>query len=236
MADTMISIPLVLTHPHTCSYLAERQSQSIFVHPSQPLDTDIYSQLIQQGFRRSGDDVYTPRCPDCSACIAARIAVQDFKANRSQQRCWQKNRHISTIIKPARFEYAHYQLYLHYQHSRHTGGDMAEASPEDYIEFLSSSWCETMFVEFSLAGELAGIAVVDDLNNALSAVYTFFNPKFSNYGLGVYAVLWQIEHAKQLQKDFVYLGYWIKDCQKMAYKNNYQPLQILRNKQWQVED
>jgi arginine-tRNA-protein transferase len=228
----MISIPLVLTNPRTCSYLAEQQSQTVFVHPSQTMSTAIYSHLIQQGFRRSGDDVYIPHCPNCSACIPARLAVQDFKANRSQQRCWQKNRDTTVIIKPARFEAAHYQLYLHYQHSRHTGADMAEASPGDYIEFLSSSWCDTVFVEFSIAGELAGLAVVDDLNNALSAVYTFFDPKFSNYSLGVYAVLWQIEHAKQLQKNFVYLGFWIKECQKMAYKSNYQPLQILRNKQW----
>ena len=122
------------------------------------------------------------------------------------------------VIKPAHFEIAHYQLYLHYQDSRHAGGDMADSSPEDYIQFLSSSWCDTIFVEFFIAGELAGLAIVDILNNALSAVYTFFDPKFSNYGLGVYAVLWQIEYAKQLQKDFVYLGFWITECQKMAYK------------------
>jgi len=91
---------------------------------------------------------------------------------------------------------------------------MAESSPSEYINFLSSSWCDTVFVEFLINDELAGIAVVDQLDNALSAVYTFFDPKFSHYSLGVYAVLWQIEQAKRQQKEFLYLGFWIQACQK----------------------
>jgi arginine-tRNA-protein transferase len=229
----MTSIPLVLTQPHPCSYLDEQQSQSIFVHPSYPLNTVIYGQLIKQGFRRSGDEIYVPHCPHCAACIPARLAVHQFKANRSQQRCLQKNSQTKAVIKPARFELAHYELYLRYQQSRHTGGNMAESSPSEYINFLGSSWCDTVFVEFSINDQLAGIAVVDQLDNALSAVYTFFDPQFSTHSLGVYAVLWQIEQAKQQQKEFLYLGFWIQACQKMAYKSNYQPLQILRDKQWQ---
>lgn len=228
----MISIPLVITPPRACSYLDEQQSQSIFVHPSYSLNTTIYSQLIQQGFRRSGDEVYVPHCPHCSACVSARIAVHQFKPNRSQQRCLRKNSHTTAVIKPAVFVEAHYELYLRYQNIRHTDGDMALATPDDYIGFLSCSWTDTMFVEFSIDGELAGIAVVDQLNNALSAVYTFFDPKFASYSLGVYAVLWQIEQAKLQQKEFLYLGFWIKNCQKMAYKSNYHPLQILHDKQW----
>jgi arginine-tRNA-protein transferase len=203
------------------------------VHPSYPLTTSIYNQLIEQGFRRSGDEVYVPHCPHCNACIPARIAVQQFTPNRSQQRCWRNNSHITAVIKPAVFEQAHYDLYVRYQQTRHIGGSMAESSPDDYIDFLGSSWCDTVFVEFSIDNELAGVAIVDQLNNALSAVYTFFDPQFSSYSLGVYAVLWQIEYAKQQRKDFLYLGFWIQACQKMAYKSNYQPLQIFRDKQWQ---
>ncbi len=228
----MISIPLVLTSIHPCSYLENEQSQSIFVHPSYPLTTSIYTQLIAQGFRRSGDEVYVPHCPHCEACIPVRLAVNQFKPNRSQQRCLHKNSHTKVVIKPAVFEQAHYELYLRYQLTRHTGGNMAESSPDEYINFLSSSWCDTVFVEFSIDDELAGVAIVDQLDNALSAVYTFFDPKFSNYSLGVYAVLWQIEQAKSQQREFLYLGFWIQACQKMAYKHNYQPLQIFRNKQW----
>lgn len=228
----MISIPLYLTPEHACSYLDEEQAQSVFVPPSFQLTTDLYSGLIAQGFRRSGNDIYKPHCGQCTACIPARLAVADFKPNRNQQRCLKKNNFTQALIKPAAFEQAHYDLYLRYQLSRHSDGNMAYSSPDDYMQFLGSSWCDTRFVEFSINGELAGVAVIDQLNNALSAVYTFFDPKFSNTSPGVYAVLWQIEHAKQLKLDFLYLGFWIKQCAKMAYKSQYQPLQILQGKQW----
>ncbi len=228
----MKTLPLFLTEEHPCSYLEGELARSVFVHPSCTMTTLLYGRLMEQGFRRSGDDVYKPYCQHCSACIPVRLAVFEFKQNRSQKRCWEKNRAIQVQIKPAVFEQAHYEMYLRYQTIRHTDGDMARSSPDDYLGFLSSSWCNTQFVEFSINGRLAGIAVVDLFDNAWSAVYTFFEPEFSGYGLGVYAVLWQIEQAKSEHREFLYLGYWIQACKKMAYKSNYQPLQLLLNKQW----
>ena len=228
----MISIPLFLSQKHPCSYLDEAEAQPAFVHPLFEMTTGIYSELIKQGYRRSGDEVYSPHCPHCSACIPVRLRVSEFSPNRSQVRCLRKNSDTTFVIKPATFEKAHYEMYLRYQTERHSDGSMAHSSPNDYLSFLKSTWCETSFVEFSIHGELAALAVVDRLDNAMSAVYTFFEPKFSAYGLGVYAVLWQIGWAKQLGKEFLYLGFWIKQCRKMSYKSDYQPLQIFRDKQW----
>jgi leucyl-tRNA---protein transferase len=228
----MISIPLFLSEKHPCSYIDDEEAQPAFVHPLFEMTTGIYSELIAQGFRRSGDEVYSPYCSQCSACIPVRLKATEFIPSRSQKRCLQKNSNTQVIIKSAEFEQAHFDMYLRYQAARHRDGSMFESSEEDYVRFLKSSWCDTHFVEFSINGELAAIAVVDQLNNALSAVYTFFEPKFSNYSLGVYAVLWQIEQAKQSHKEFLYLGFWIKQCKKMSYKSDYQPLQILRDKQW----
>ncbi len=228
----MISIPLFLTDEHPCSYLDDKLAQSAFVHPSYPLTTEIYARLIEQGFRRSGDEVYKPHCPQCKACIPARLPAAQFRPNRSQKRCWKKNSSTKAVIKPPVFEQAHYGLYLRYQAARHSGGDMAHSSPEDYIGFLGSFWCDTKFVEFSIENELAGVAVIDQFDNAYSAVYTFFEPKFSSHSLGMYAVLWQIEHAKAQQREFLYLGFWINDCKKMAYKKDYRPMQILSENRW----
>lgn len=228
----MISIPLFLTQEHPCSYLEDEYNQSLFVDSSYPITTAIYAQLIMQGFRRSGNEVYAPHCPHCSACIPARLAAARFKPNRSQKRCLKKNINTHVIVKPAVFEQAHYDMYLRYQANRHSDGSMAHASPDDYINFLGSSWCDTKFVEFSINNELAGVAVIDQFENALSAVYTFFEPKFANASLGAYAVLWQIEQAKLQQREFLYLGFWIKTCKKMAYKSVYHPLQLLIDNQW----
>jgi arginine-tRNA-protein transferase len=232
MDAKMISIPVFVTDQSPCSYLDKRNAQSAFVHPSFSQSTTIYSQLIEQGFRRSGNEVYAPRCPTCSECIPTRVAIEQFKTSKNQKRCIKKNQRTSVIIKPAQFEQEHYDMYMRYQKDRHQDGGMANSTEEDYINFLSSQWCNTLFVEFSIGDKCAAVAIVDLLDNALSAVYTFFDPKFSNYSLGTYAVLWQIEHALQMELEFVYLGYWIKNCGKMSYKTQYQPIQGFIEKEW----
>ena len=232
METKMISIPLFLTDQSPCSYLDKKNSQSAFIHPSFSLDTHVYSQLIEQGFRRSGRDVYTPQCPSCSECIPTRLLVEHFNPSKNQKRCIKKNKLTSIIIKPAQFEQHHYEMYQRYQYHRHEDGSMANSSKEDYINFLASDWCDTLFVEFLIDDQCVAVAIIDVLDNALSAVYTFFEPDFSHLSLGTYAVLWQIEFAKQKKLDFIYLGFWIKDCGKMSYKTQYQPIQGLIEKEW----
>jgi arginine-tRNA-protein transferase len=230
--DSMISIPLFLTTESPCNYLDQRNSQSAFVHPSFQLNTLLYSQLIAQGFRRSGNEVYRPHCHNCSECIASRLLVNKFIPSKNQKRCLKKNQLTTVKIKPAQFEQAHYDMYMRYQQHKHEESGMANSTQEDYINFLSSRWCNTLFVEFSIKNELAAVAIVDLLENALSAVYTFFEPKFSSYSLGNYAVLWQQNHANSLGLEFIYLGFWIKNCQKMSYKTQYQPIEGFINNSW----
>ncbi len=228
----MISIPLFVTETHNCSYLPGKTAQTAFVYPSYPVTNNIYSVLIEQGFRRSGNEIYTTHCGDCQQCVPVRIPIKDFRPNRRQKRCKKKNLGTTATIKPATFDKRHYDLYLRYQQHRHSDSSMANSSPEEYIQFLGSSWCNTLFVEFSIEGSLAAVAVVDLLDNALSAVYTFFDPDLTNFSLGTNAVLWQIDHAHALGLEYLYLGYWIKDCRKMNYKAEFQPLFGFINQQW----
>jgi len=228
----MITVPLYLNETHNCSYLDDKSAQFACVHPDFALNITLYQELIEQGFRRSGNHVYRPYCTHCTQCISTRLSVESFKPSRQQRRTLNKNTDLKITLKPAIFEQAHFDLYQCYQRNRHADSDTADTTPEEYINFLSSDWCNTLFVEFKLADELAGVAIVDLFDNALSAVYTFFNPKFSARSLGVYAVLWQIEHAKKLNVDWVYLGYWIKECPKMSYKIKYQPIQGFINNDW----
>lgn len=234
MAHDMISIPLLASPDYECSYLPEQLARSAFINPYFALTPIVYEQLLKQGYRRSGDEVYKPYCRQCHACIPCRIPVRQFKPNRGQQRCWKKHANTTVVIKPPVFEQAHYDLYMRYQKTRHSGGGMEQSSPEDYINFLSSRWCTTCFAEISVDNQLAGVAIIDQFPRSWSAVYTFFDPELEHLSLGIYAVLWQIQQLKQHRLDYLYLGYWIKECRKMAYKDNYQPLEILENNQWRV--
>lgn len=221
----MDELEYFLSVPQRCVYLPSRTAQMMFLPTDLPLSMTTYSHLVSQGFRRSGCLVYRPRCPACQACIPVRIPVDRFCPDRSQRRSRKRNQDLEVIARTPAFRMEHYKLYLRYLNARHPEGDMAEATPDDYLNFLTCHWCKTQFYEFRLQGKPVMVAVVDVLSDGLSAVYTFFDPDHAKRGLGTYAVLWQIEAAKRMGLSWLYLGYWIADCRKMAYKIKFRPQQ-----------
>jgi arginine-tRNA-protein transferase len=235
--DTTRHFALYLTEAHSCVYLADQLSRTLFVDPHALMDGFSYQALINKGFRRSGAHVYRPHCDHCNACVPVRIPVAAFQPNRSQRRNWQRNvAAITSVDTPAVFNSAHFDLYCRYLAARHPDGDMAEdASAENYQNFLVEPWGGvTRFIEFWLADQLIGVAVTDQLEYGLSAVYTFFDPEIAERAPGVFAILTQIELARRLALPYLYLGYWIRDCQKMAYKTRFQPLEAWNGLDWQI--
>ena len=224
------------TAPHACNYLEDRTSISVFADPDATLSTGIYHKLAPLGFRRSGSGLYMPACTSCNQCIPARVVINNFRRSRNQQRVWQRNRDITCTPLDPVFRQDHFELYSRYLSQRHSGGGMENPAPEDYLGFLSSAWSDTLFLEFRSGSTLLGVAVTDCLPDALSSVYTFFDPDFASRSPGTLAILMQIETARELGLEWLYLGYWIPDCQKMAYKNRFRPLQVFRNGCWEDFD
>lgn len=220
------------TPAHNCSYLEDRQATTLFVDPQARITPELYSELSLMGFRRSGDFLYRPHCAGCNACIPARIPVNRFQARRRHRRTWKANADIQARREPARFDPEYYQLYARYIERRHVDGDMYPPSEEQFQSFLMSSWSDTRFYGFRRGDELLGVAVTDRLEDGLSAVYTFFHPDFTERSLGNLAILWQIEECRRLGLPYLYLGYWVRECEKMAYKSDFHPLEILIDGVW----
>lgn len=224
------------TAPRPCSYLGDRNAISVFADPEATLSPAIYNKLASYGFRRSGTDLYVPACPGCSECIPVRILASQFVRSRNQQKIWSKNRDLDFRVLAATYRDEHFDLYFRYQKARHPGGGMDNPTPDEYLRFLVSDWCQTQFLEFSLDGRPVAVAVTDHLHNALSAVYTFFDPDLERRSLGTYAILRQIEMVQGLGRDWLYLGYWIQGSEKMHYKSRFRPMEAYRNGHWQVID
>ncbi|MBF0255302.1 MAG: arginyltransferase [Gammaproteobacteria bacterium] len=228
-----LRLPLLRTPPHPCSYLPGQQAQTLFADPAFGFSDGLYQQLLEQGFRRSGEHIYRPQCPNCSACQSLRLPVAQWRPRRSQRRIW--NRVAAALevraLAPI-FDPQHFDLYRRYIDQRHAEGDMANPSPQAYLQFLTSPWCTSRFVEFRLHQRLLAIAVTDYLSAGLSAVYSFYDPDQEHLSPGVISILWQIQEARRLGLPYLYLGYWIKNCRKMAYKTQYRPHQIFQQGRW----
>ncbi|MDE1712356.1 arginyltransferase (plasmid) [Chromobacterium amazonense] len=232
-AGQVAAIHFYATAPYPCSYLPERQARSQVAIPAEAIDSGVYSQLVRLGFRRSGLYTYRPYCDSCQACIPVRLPVSEFQPSRTQRRVWRRASSLSAHWLPLRFDAEHYALYRLYQQTRHAGGGMSEDDAQQYSEFILKSGVDSHLVEFRQDGALKMVSLVDKLIDGLSAVYTFYDPEDSQMSLGVYNVLWQVEQAREMGLEYVYLGYWIAECRKMSYKSAYRPLQILRGGRWQ---
>ena len=224
------------TPAHPCSYLEEREAVTLFVDPATPMTPALYSALSQRGFRRSGEFLYRPHCQGCNACIPVRIPVSRFQWRRRHRRLLARNAGVSVESRPARFDREIYALYARYIESRHGDGDMYPPSEEQFTGFLISHWSDTRFYCFREDQRLLAVAVVDRLHDGLSAVYTFYDPEQRARGLGNLAVLWQLERCHREGLPYLYLGYWVEECRKMAYKGEFRPLEQLRDNHWQALD
>lgn len=237
---TLHKLQFYITTSYPCGYLPNQRAQSLIATPQHLIDSNVYSGLIQQGFRRSGKFAYRPHCENCNACTPVRLSVEEYKPTRSQKRSFKHHQNLQVRILPLAFHQEQFELYNDYQIARHPekiNVEKSKASCEDktnqYRDFLVESNVETLLIEFRLNDALKMVSVVDVLRDGISAVYTFYKTHEPHTSYGTFNIVWLNEWTRSLGLPYLYLGYWIKNSTKMAYKQNFKPQQALIDGEWQ---
>ena len=232
--DALPAITYYVLPETPCPYMVGRFERKLMTEIAGASSKARYDLLTRAGFRRSHRFAYRPACQDCSACIPVRISTLDFKTSESFNRVWRTNRDLLAIERAAVAMQEHYALFKSYLRARHRDGEMAIMGPDDFRSMVEESDLDTQLIEFRRSDRsLLGGLLLDWVSDGASAVYSYFAPAEKKRSLGTYMILWLVEEARKRGLPYVYLGYWIDDCQKMNYKTRFQPTEALGPAGWQ---
>ena len=219
-------IALTVLPAHDCSYLPGRSAR-MRAFMCDALDPEIYHDLMDAGFRRSGRMIYQPVCAGCRECRAIRVPVERFAPSKSQRRAWRRNQDLIVTVAPPQPTQEKFHLYADYMAQWHRRPD--EADPQSFVSFLYDSPVQSL--EFSYrdaSGRQVGVGICDVCARSLSSVYFYFAPSQAARRLGTFSTLWELDFARRRRLPWYYLGYWIKECAAMKYKSSFRPHEILR--------
>lgn len=218
-----------------CPYIAGQMERRLFVKLTPALAAaGVFDDLTQSGFRRSHNYLYRPACDSCQACVPLRIPVNEFQPGRTMRRIIKANADLIPQIVPPRATREQFALFHTYQRARHRDGDMEAMDYRDYRGLIENSPADTMLLELRTPdGKLVACCLIDLTGSGLSAVYSFFDTSEPERSLGTYLVLWLADETRLSGREHLYLGYWIEDCRKMAYKVRFQPIERLGPNGWE---
>ena len=223
------------TSPVACPYVPGRAERKLIVELDGSGGAAFYDDLSRAGFRRSHRFAYRPACRGCASCVPVRIAVERFRDTRSTRRVRNANQDLYSSLVAARATPEQFRLFSAYQRMRHGDSDMASMRYADYRGMVEDTPVRTAVAEFrDGGGGLVAASLIDLLDDGVSAVYSFYDPHQTKRSLGIWSVLWLVEECRRRGQPFVYLGYWIAESPKMAYKDRFPALERLDAGVWTV--
>lgn len=223
-----------ITEPAPCPYITGQMERKLFTHLAGSDADTLNNTLTHAGFRRSQSIAYRPACDTCSACQSVRVVLKDFTPSTSFRRLMRKNADLTGELCPPRTGREQYDLLRRYLDARHENGGMADMTPGDYVAMVEETAVDTFVTEYRTTdGELLACLLGDRMQDGISLVYSFFDPRADKRSLGSFMILDQIARAKEAGHSHIYLGYLIEDCRKMAYKKRFAPLQKLGQDGWE---
>lgn len=204
---------------YPCIYIAGNTTTMQHIYFTQPISPQLLDLLLAQGWRKFGYNFFRPQCHDCRQCIPLRVEVANFQPSKKQRRLLRKNQEIRIEFRTLTYSNEIYQIYV--DHCQRFPQEPLSSS--SFIQSFFQSPCPGLQSEYYLDDELVAVGFLDQSEKALSSVYFIFKNRYQKYRLGVFSVLKEIEYCNELGLEYYYLGYYIKENQRMAYKDQFKP-------------
>ena len=242
MTDQSFRFPrFFVTAPAPCPYVPGRTERKVFAELKGKDAGAMNEALGRIGFRRSQNVVYRPSCDFCQACVSIRVVAQRFKPSATQKKLLKRHSDLEVHACEPWSTDEQWALLKRYLAARHPVGGMAGMDGHDYADMVEQSPVDTVIVEYrepsvdGRPGRLVGCCLTDKQSDGLSMIYSFYEPDSSlRRGLGSYIILDHITRAGRAGLPYVYLGYWIDGCDRMAYKKSFQPAEALMGGSWKL--
>jgi arginine-tRNA-protein transferase len=186
--------------------------------------------LLSRGYRRFGHQLFRPQCRCCQQCISIRTLVREFQPSRSLRRVWRKNAGLRVERQPVHLSDDHLRLFSRYHKfmAAHRGWQRDLISRGSYQESFILGGGDFAFQwAFRDGDRLIAIALMDEAQDAISLVYSFYDPNWRGQSLGTFAILIQLDYAKKNNLRYAYPGYWIEANRSMNYKCRFAPYERL---------
>ncbi len=214
-----------------CSYLKDKFCRMQYKY-IEHCPSILNEKLVKNGWRRFGNYYSRPQCSTCRECKSLRIDAKNYKFSKNAKRTIRKNENTTFTIQTPTISNEHLEIYekYHLYMERKKGWKHYEIRPKSYYElYLAGAGKFGKEILYFIDDRLVAVDLVDFLNDGLSSIYFFYDPKYAKYSLGRYSIYMQIQLAKNFNLRWIYLGYYVKDCPSLNYKSRYKPYEILQN-------
>lgn len=219
---------------HPCSYLDGQLARTPLLYPSRMLAPEELDTVLAEGKRRSGYFFYYTQCTNCSACEPSRLHVPTFRLNATRRRVERKGAEVLTEqFGHPKLDQQRLDLFNLHRRVRGLNRHEEDYTASDMEGFLINTSCPTIELSFWLQNRLAAVSIVDCGQDSLSAVYTYFDPEFSDLSLGTYAIIRQFRWATRTNRTWLYLGMYVAQNRHLNYKGTFLPQQRFQQGNWQ---
>ena len=221
-----MSIPGFLLPETTadCPYLSGRASTTENFIAGKLTESEMEN-FLASGYRHFGPYFYRPVCKLCHQCIPLRIPLSGFSFSKSGRRVLARGAKFVTALERPQPSNEAFELFR--KHKRRFKDSYSERD----LEFEFQAFFHPFPFSFQLSvhdgSRLVAVSHLDVTENALSAIYCYYDDSYTRESLGTFAISKEIEIGRERGASFLYLGYYVAENRHMSYKGRFHPGQVL---------